>query len=218
MCEMGSAFVELQPTDYAVVGEIFGDARFRNAEMIGELGLYGFRTTPRGTAPQKIADGDAECLASLDVIVASQIGIGENEYAWTNRRADAVVELDRFAGEQTAKLHFEQAEARGEARVTVAALNAGTTEVRRSIDGKRGNGTARGKTGRRWFINERVDGRRAGSARGRVTGPTRPARRLATRGRGDEMGGGGWAFRAIAPATAPAPASFWVRGSSSRRA
>ncbi len=42
MGEMRGAFVELQPADDAMVGEIFGYARFRDAQMISELRLDRF--------------------------------------------------------------------------------------------------------------------------------------------------------------------------------
>src|SRR5271168_3180550 len=58
MSEVRGSFVELEPTNHAVVGEIFCDARFGNAEMFGELRLEGIRAATTCAAPQKISDSD----------------------------------------------------------------------------------------------------------------------------------------------------------------
>ena len=52
MGEVGSAFIELQPTDNAVIGEIFCYARFGDAKMLRELRLQGIRSTTAGAAAQ----------------------------------------------------------------------------------------------------------------------------------------------------------------------
>ena len=53
-----------------MVGQIFGHASFRDAQMVGELGLDGFSTAAAGTSAEEIPDGDAEGLTVLDVVVA----------------------------------------------------------------------------------------------------------------------------------------------------
>ena len=59
MGEMRRAFVELEITGDAVIGEIFGDAGFGDAEMIRESGFDGLRAAATGGTAQKTANGDA---------------------------------------------------------------------------------------------------------------------------------------------------------------
>lgn len=95
MGEVRSAFIELEPTDNAVIGEVFGDARFRDAEMFRELRFEGIRAAAACAPAQKISHGDAKGLAGFDVIVAGEVGIGEDE----NARADgSVVCFAKFYG------------------------------------------------------------------------------------------------------------------------
>ena len=75
MREVRSSLIELKPAHHAMIGQIFGDARFRDAEMLGKLRLKRIRAAPAGTAAQKICDGDAQRLASFDVVIAGEIGI-----------------------------------------------------------------------------------------------------------------------------------------------
>jgi len=106
--EVRSAFVELEPADNAMIGEIFCDARLRNAEMLGELRLERVGAAAACASAQKISDGDAERLAGFDVVVAGEIGIGENKNAGTYGSVIRVTELYRSTGQQAAKLHFEE--------------------------------------------------------------------------------------------------------------
>lgn len=69
--EVRCAFVELQPANHAMLGEILGDARFGDAKMLGKLGFDRLRAVTTGAPPQKIADGDPQCLAGFDIVVAS---------------------------------------------------------------------------------------------------------------------------------------------------
>jgi hypothetical protein len=85
MGEMRSAFVELKPTHNAVIGEIFCDARLRDAEMLRELRLERIRATAAGATAQKISDSDAKGLTGFDVVIAGQIGIRQDENAGAYR-------------------------------------------------------------------------------------------------------------------------------------
>ena len=73
MGEVRGAFIELEPADDAVIGEIFCNARFGDAEMFGELRLERIRAAPAGAPAQKIADGDPQSLACLDVVIAGEV-------------------------------------------------------------------------------------------------------------------------------------------------
>jgi hypothetical protein len=106
MGEMRSAFVELEPSDNAMIGEIFCYASFGNAEMFGELRLEGIGASAACASAQKICDGDAERLASFDVVVAGEVGIRKDENAGTDRRVIGLIEFYRWAGQEPAKLHF----------------------------------------------------------------------------------------------------------------
>src|SRR5690242_20947010 len=79
MGEVRSAFVELKPADNAVIGKIFGDARLGDAEMFRELRLDGIGAPAAGATAQEISYGDAKSLAGFHIVVAGEIGIGENE-------------------------------------------------------------------------------------------------------------------------------------------
>src|SRR5258708_24656910 len=105
--EMGSAFVELKVAHDTMVGEIFCDASFSDAQMIGEAGLDGLRATPAGCTAQKTADGDAQSLARLDIVVRRKVGIAEQEHAGTNRSAIGVAEFQRGAGQEPPELHLQ---------------------------------------------------------------------------------------------------------------
>ena len=69
-----------------MIGEILGHARFGDAEMLRELRLERIDAAAAGTAAQKISNGDAQSLASLNLVVAGEIGIGEDKHAGTDRR------------------------------------------------------------------------------------------------------------------------------------
>lgn len=83
--EMRRSFIELKPAHDTMIGEILPNARFRNSEMLGETGFDGLRAPAEGPASQKIRNSDPEGLASLDVIVTVQVGIGENKNTWSGR-------------------------------------------------------------------------------------------------------------------------------------
>ncbi len=44
--EMRRAFIELEPTNYTMIGEIFCDTGFGDSQMIRKLGLDGFGAAP----------------------------------------------------------------------------------------------------------------------------------------------------------------------------
>src|SRR5579859_7081318 len=81
MGEVRSAVVELQIANNTVVGEIFGYASFRDAKMIGETRLDGFRAAAAGGAAKKTANSDAQGLAGFDVVVGGKIGIAEKQHS-----------------------------------------------------------------------------------------------------------------------------------------
>ena len=84
MREVRSTFVELQVPRDAVIGEIFCDAGFGNAEMIREAGFDGLgAAATRGTA-QKASNGNTQRLARFDIVVGGKIGIAEKEHSGTN--------------------------------------------------------------------------------------------------------------------------------------
>src|SRR5271155_1772484 len=66
------------------------------------------------------ADLDAKCVASADVIVRGEVGIGEEKDAWAGGSQILAGRRLRRAGEQAADLHFEARGARGEAGVARA--------------------------------------------------------------------------------------------------
>ncbi len=102
MGEVRGTFIELEPADDAMIGEIFCDARFRDAEMFGELRLERILATPARAAAQKISNCDAQSLARLDVIVAGEIGIGEDKNTGTDGRVICITEFYGRTGQQTA--------------------------------------------------------------------------------------------------------------------
>jgi hypothetical protein len=145
MGEMRGAFVELEPADHAVIGEIFCDARFGYAEMLGKLRLEGIRTTAASATAQKIPDGNAESLTGFDVVVAGEVGIGEDENAWAHRSVVRLAKLYGRTGEQAAKLHFEKRQSRGEAGITRTAAHGQPSRVTNRFDRECGDGaTMRG--------------------------------------------------------------------------
>jgi hypothetical protein len=103
-----SALIQLKPANNAVIGKIFCDPRFRDAQVLGELWLDGIRTSTARSAAQEIPDGDAQGLTSLDVVITGQIGIGQNKYTGAHGRVISLSEFDRRTSKQAAKLHFEE--------------------------------------------------------------------------------------------------------------
>ena len=59
MGEVRGTFVELEVTGDAVIGEIFCDAGFGDAEMIREAGFDGLGAAATRSTAQKTANGDA---------------------------------------------------------------------------------------------------------------------------------------------------------------
>ena len=84
MGEMRRAFVELEIACDAVIGEIFCDAGFGNAEMIREAGFDGLGAAATGGTAQKAANGNTQRLARFDIVVGGKIGIAEKEHSGTN--------------------------------------------------------------------------------------------------------------------------------------
>jgi hypothetical protein len=124
MSEMRSAFVKLQPANNAVIGKIFCHSRFWYAEMLRKLRLEGIGAAAAGPASQKIADRDAQSLAGFNVVIAGEIGIGEDENSGTDRRMVRFAKFYRSAGQQAAELHFEKRQSGGETRISGTATDA----------------------------------------------------------------------------------------------
>lgn len=79
--EMRRAFIELKPADDTMIGQILSDSRFGDSKMFSETRFDGLRAPATGPASQKIRNSDTQGLASLHVIVAVEVGIGENKNA-----------------------------------------------------------------------------------------------------------------------------------------
>jgi hypothetical protein len=123
--------------------------------MFRELRLQRIDAAAARTAAQKISDGDAQSLASLNVVVASEIGIGEDEYAWTDGRVIGFAKLNRGTRQQAAKLHFKKRQSGREAGISRAAANARSPRLANLFDGEHWDGAAAhasGRPGFGWFI------------------------------------------------------------------
>ncbi len=83
MGKMRSIVIELKVADRTVLGEIFRDARFGDAQVLSELRLDGIGAAAACAPAQEIGDGNPESLASLDVIVGGEVGIAEQQNART---------------------------------------------------------------------------------------------------------------------------------------
>jgi hypothetical protein len=125
MGKVRGTFVELQVARDAVIGEIFCDAGFGNAEVIREAGFDGLGAAATGGTAQKAANGDAQRLAWLDKIVRGKIGIAEKEHARTDWSVIGFAKLQWRASEQASELHLEQGKPRREAGIAVAAAHGG---------------------------------------------------------------------------------------------
>jgi hypothetical protein len=200
--EVDRAFVELQPANDTVVAEVFGDASFRDAEVIGEQRLEVGVAAAGHTRTGEAADGDAQRVTGFDVVIGGHIVVGENENARANRSVGSIVEFSWRTCEQAAKLHFEKRETRSQAGITEAAFDAGGSGLGNLFDGNARNGTAVHHTGRENFGGLGLR-RRFGvtRARGGAVGYA---------GFSDRRRGSG--FAAIATATATAAPVFFVRG------
>ena len=98
MRKVRSAFIKLQPTNHAVIGKIFRDARLRDAQVLCKPRLDGFGAAVAGPPAQKIGNSDAQSLAGLDIVIGGEVGIGENEDSWADRRVIGFLEFDCLAG------------------------------------------------------------------------------------------------------------------------
>jgi len=102
MREVRGAFVKLQPANNAVIGEIFCHSRFWYAEMLSKLRFERIRAATAGTTSQKISYCDPQCLAGFNVVIAGEIGIGQNENAGTDGRMVRFAKFYRRTGQQAA--------------------------------------------------------------------------------------------------------------------
>jgi hypothetical protein len=109
MGKMSGAVVHLKPANDTMVGEILGNASFRNAEMLSELRLDGL--TVAGRTTKQLADGDTQSLTGFDVVIRGEIVVGENLDAGACGSMSSIVELSGAAREQAAEIHFELREA-----------------------------------------------------------------------------------------------------------
>src|SRR5215813_9507517 len=74
------ALVQLKPAHYAMVRQILSNASFGDAEMLRELRLERRIPAPSASAARQVSNGDAQCVASLDIVVAGQIFIREHKH------------------------------------------------------------------------------------------------------------------------------------------
>ncbi len=94
MGEVRGTFVELEEARDAVIGEIFSDAGFGNAEMIREAGFDGLGTAATGGTAQKAANGDTQRLTRFDIIVCGKIGIAQKKHAGADGSAIGFAKLE----------------------------------------------------------------------------------------------------------------------------
>src|SRR5579872_1059909 len=134
MGEVRSTLIKLEPTDNAMIGEILGDARFRYAQMFRELGFEGIRATAARTPAQEISDRDAQGLARFDVVVASEVGIGEDEHAGANWGVVRFAKFYRRAGQQAAELHLEKRQSGRQAGIARTPANGRATRFANRFD------------------------------------------------------------------------------------
>jgi hypothetical protein len=108
MGKVRSAFVQLKPANNAVIGKILGYPRFRDAQMLRKSWFDGIRTSAARSAAQEIPDGNAQGLTRLDIVIARQIGIGQNKYTGANGRVVSLAKFYGRTGQQPPQLHFEE--------------------------------------------------------------------------------------------------------------
>ena len=120
---MSGAIVHLKPANDAMVREIFGDACFRNAEMLRELRLDGLTVARRAT--KQLADGNAQSLTGFDVVIRRKVLVSKNPHAGPSGGMSGIIEFRGTAGEQTAKIHFQLREARRETGIARASTQSG---------------------------------------------------------------------------------------------
>jgi hypothetical protein len=124
MREVGSALVHLQPADNAMIRQILGDAALCNSQMLGQFRFDGLSATPRRAAARHIGDGHAQGLASLDVIIRSQIGVRENPHSRSRRSTIRVIQFCRRTRQEPAKIHFQLRKPRSQSWIAVAPAKA----------------------------------------------------------------------------------------------
>ena len=186
---MSGTVVHLKPTNDAMVREVFGDAGFRNAEMLCELRLDGLTVARRAT--KQLTNGDAQSLAGFDIVIRRQIFVSENPYAGSGGSMRGIIELRGTAGEQAAKIHFQLGEARRETGI------AGTSTQSGRGGGQLGHAVERAR--RKRSVRRRIFGLRARSRR-------RDGARLSRRGGTVRRSRGALMIASTAAATtAPAP-------------
>jgi hypothetical protein len=148
MGKVRSALIELKPADNAVIGEIFSDTSLRNSQVFGEPRFDGLASAAAGASAQEISDGDAERLASFDIIVAGEIGIGENEYSRTGRSVIRITQLHRRTRQEAAQLHLESGQPGRKAGITGAAAHTGAGGLGSGLYRKSRNGARMGQAAR----------------------------------------------------------------------
>ena len=101
------AFIELQPADTAVVFQIFADARFVDAEMLGEFFLQVRALAGSTTAAKHVPNSHAQGLARFGVIVSGQIRVRDEEDAGTRGSFVGLLERMDRTSQKAAKLRLE---------------------------------------------------------------------------------------------------------------
>src|SRR5690349_15484871 len=142
MRKMRSVFIELKVAHDTVIGEIFGEARFSDAQMLGQAGLDGIgAAAATGSIAQEARRSYAQSLARLNVVVGGKIGITQKQHAGTGGGAIRFVELQGRAGQQPAELHFQEREAGRKTWIAIATAHS-STGIRGDVGGQtaRSNG------------------------------------------------------------------------------
>ena len=95
VCQLRSVVVELNPPDHAVFLYILRNLGFVDFQVLGQFrpqaafGIAAASARPAFSAAAstpEVRKTDPKCLARFDVVVASEIGIGEDENAGTDGR------------------------------------------------------------------------------------------------------------------------------------
>src|SRR6266481_3920647 len=133
--------------------------------MFGEPGLDGIGSATARSTAHEIRNGDAESLAGFDVVVAGEVGIGENKNAWTHRGVVGFAELYRGTSEQAPKLHLEERQSRRQTGVAGTAAQTYAARFRDWFDRQRWNCAAVRDAGRLGFGGFSIDDRRQPPAR-----------------------------------------------------
>src|SRR2546425_275280 len=92
-------FIELYPTYGAMIFQILGDARLADPQVFGKTGAEWLSALFGASLPtQKIPYAHAQRLAGLNVVVGSQVGIGQNEDARACGSLVSLIEPVKRAG------------------------------------------------------------------------------------------------------------------------